>query len=188
MNFSLFGITISLDKNLNASGKNIALDGSTVESSEQDNSIIQNILNSSLSIDDITIPAWKKNVSGKMLWLNDAYEMYFLNPMGLTKADYVGKNDIHVWGKDVAQEYRLNDLAAIAKKGFLVLKEPITIGKYDLSTKWNVVKFATYNKDREVTGIVGMAIPYISFEDIDRKRINKRINGGFWEDEGIRYQ
>lgn len=49
------------------------------------------------------IPTWIKDNSGRVIFVNDAYERVFLKPRGFTRKDY--KVDTDVWPIEVARDF-----------------------------------------------------------------------------------
>lgn len=63
-----------------------------------------------MATDEFPDAAWYKSVStGRVLYVNDAYERSFLLPRGFTKNDYVGKTDYAVWDSAIAKKFIEND-------------------------------------------------------------------------------
>ena len=107
----------------------------------------------------IPVPSWLKDLDGTMLALNEAYEDNFLKPLGLCRADYVGKTDFDIWDEETAKEYQENDvrvLNSIEKVWFG--KEKIVLNGVDVTNDWKMLKYVRFAGDLEI-GIGGMAIP-----------------------------
>lgn len=107
----------------------------------------------------IPVPSWLKDLDGTMLALNEAYEDNFLKPLGLSRADYVGKTDFDIWDEETAKEYQQNDvkvLNSIEKVWFG--KEKIVLNGVDVTDQWKMLKYVRFAGDLEI-GIGGMAIP-----------------------------
>lgn len=106
---------------------------------------------------DLPFPMWLKDMSGKMMYVNPEYERAFLEPMGKTAKDYIGKTDYDIWPQDVAANYMSHDRAA-QKKGLWVGNENITIDGSDVSADWKVIKYLRY-AGKLPLGVSGMAVP-----------------------------
>lgn len=107
----------------------------------------------------IPVPSWLKDLDGTMLALNEAYEDNFLKPLGLCRADYIGKTDFDIWDEETAKEYQQNDvkvLNSIEKVWFG--KEKIILNGVDVTDQWKMLKYVRFAGDLEI-GIGGMAIP-----------------------------
>ena len=107
----------------------------------------------------IPVPSWLKDLDGTMLALNEAYEDNFLKPLGLCRADYIGKTDFDIWDDETAKEYQENDvkvLNSIEKVWFG--KEKIILNGVDVTDQWKMLKYVRFAGDLEI-GIGGMAIP-----------------------------
>lgn len=107
----------------------------------------------------IPVPSWLKDLDGTMLALNEAYEDNFLKPLGLCRADYIGKTDFDIWDDETAKEYQQNDvkvLNSIEKVWFG--KEKIVLNGVDVTDQWKMLKYVRFAGDLEI-GIGGMAIP-----------------------------
>lgn len=63
----------------------------------------------SSSHDSSPLPMWIKDLGGKVIACNKAYEAHFLIPRGYRLADYLGHDDGTVWPDAIAAEYRKND-------------------------------------------------------------------------------
>ena len=90
-----------------------------------------------------------------MVYLNDAYYDLYLQPIGKSKGDYLGKTDTEFWGEDIATIYNAHDWEVYKTKRSTIFKE--SINEEDKG-KSEFVKI--YIKD-EQTGdefISGMAI------------------------------
>ncbi|MCJ8334907.1 MAG: hypothetical protein MJH10_11750 [Epibacterium sp.] len=117
---------------------------------------------------DLPTPQWVVEVSekqkdgtikyGKMIMLNDAYEDAFLIPQGLSKADYIGKTHVDVWGQETGNKYYSNDFKALAKKRFVVFKEEVPIAGQDIGDDWLFMKYPLY-AGRKLIGIGGIGFP-----------------------------
>lgn len=105
----------------------------------------------------VPIPMWIKDINGVMLSLNDAYEEIFLVPLGKTRADYIGKKDIDIWGKEIAEVFKKNDdIAALSSEPISVF-ENINVGN-GVFKKYNIIKYKNKIADM-VVSIAGIALP-----------------------------
>lgn len=106
---------------------------------------------------DFPVPMWVKDLSGKMLALNEAYEQIFLKPKNLTAQDYIGKTDDKIWGKELAKIFQANDRKAFLTK--IPVKETFIHELPDGSTeKYIIIKFIRYAGTLAL-GIGGIAVP-----------------------------
>ena len=82
-------------------------------------------------LDDMPHPAWIKIVDDPgsanpliTMWhINDAYE----SEHDVTREYYIGKTDLTVWPKDVAMQFRENDLAVLYRRSSKCTKETYPI-------------------------------------------------------------
>lgn len=108
------------------------------------------------SYPDLPIPMWLKDHNGVMLSLNKAYEDAFLFPQGMTRLDYLGKHDDDVWGEEIAEVFRQNDLRAISqKKMSFVIEDDLDS---DVLKGWQFFKYPKY-VDGIFVGVGGLALP-----------------------------
>ena len=120
---------------------------------------------SSFSYED-PIPSWFKDLSGKMIMLNAAYEDTFLKPNGYVRYDYIGKTDMEFWGIEAnqpeqAKRYRQNDLDVMMKKKAIRSEEVIMLGSK--KQKLIVIKYPVWSDSpdwngKKVIGVGGRAI------------------------------
>lgn len=107
---------------------------------------------------DLPIPMWLKDLTGKMLILNKAYEKSFLEPRGFHSTDYIGKSDIDVWDESTCTIFAYSD--NMIRKGKDVYYTTVDIPFTDSYTdKWIVVKYPRLING-DIIGIGGLAIPY----------------------------
>lgn len=104
---------------------------------------------------DAPLPMWLKDVSGRMLALNQEYERCFLHPLGLSSMDYIGKYDEDIWPDDKAIEYKKHDTLALLDD---VWKGKETILVNGEEQEWIIIKYVRYAGKAKV-GIAGLAIP-----------------------------
>lgn len=98
---------------------------------------------------DLPVPMWLKDLEGNMLSLNKEYEKVFLEPLGKTIDDYIGRKDVDIWPKEVAEKFRNNDEA--------VLREQGPIHFTDENIGYKIIKFPRYASGA-IVGIAGIAI------------------------------
>jgi hypothetical protein len=104
---------------------------------------------------DAPLPMWLKDISGRMLALNNEYEKTFLTPQGLTSSDYIGKYDDDIWPMEVANVYKKHDGLALLHDTWRG-KEIINVnGKEE---EWIIIKYVRYAGKVKI-GIAGVAIP-----------------------------
>lgn len=114
-------------------------------------------------IDNLPLPAWAKDLNGKMIWINAEYSLRF----GIKPSEYEGRDDYEVWPLAIAEKFRRHDLQII-KTGLTTKfteEVPETWGE-DSSPirKWTVWKFPIYDNNNNLTAIGGIAAPE-SFEE-----------------------
>lgn len=101
---------------------------------------------------DAPLPMWLKDINGRMLSVNKAYEESVLIPMGKTATDYIGKTDFDIWPKEIAAVFKKNDIEAI-ETGRAVWAIEEGNGQ-----KYQVIKYIRYAGNIKL-GIAGIAIP-----------------------------
>jgi len=104
---------------------------------------------------DAPLPMWLKDISGRMLAINQEYEKCFLQPKGLSAMDYIGKFDEDVWSLEQAAEYKRNDTLALLDDVWKGKETIITNGE---PQEWIIIKYVRYAGKAKV-GIAGLAIP-----------------------------
>lgn len=94
------------------------------------------------SNDNLPIPFWIKDLKGKMLYINKAFEKRYLYPRGLTASDYIGTYDSDVFTAKEAEKFRRDDIKVIEANRPLsfnenvdgrqieVIKFPVKLGDY----------------------------------------------------------
>lgn len=100
----------SLRKDINLQNKEIA----DLHRENEELKLKMTILESSNQ--SLPLPMWIKDVSGKMLSLNEAYEETFLAPLGLTSRDYIGHADADIWSVEVALRFGQHDNRVLVTK------------------------------------------------------------------------
>ena len=119
----------------------------------------------------LPIPMWMKDELGTMISLNDEYEKLFLVPLGKTRDDYIGKNDIDFWGKEIGEIYARNDQVVVQSKKPMVTLEPINTK--DGMNKVYVIKYPYLINENYVVGLGGIVIGEDFVESLIEKKINK---------------
>lgn len=110
---------------------------------------------------DIPIPLWLKDINGRMLSLNDAYEAAFLIPQGKHRGNYIGKKDADIWGEKVAKVFKEHDDQAI----LLDAKQQIIFEENDVNPlllNWVFLKYPKY-LDGTLVGVAGIGVPKKDF-------------------------
>lgn len=109
-------------------------------------------------IENLPLPAWAKDMDGKMLWINSEYSMQF----GIKPNEYEGRTDYDVWPFEIAEKLRKHDLE-VARSGLTMrFKEevPETWGEPNSRILiWTVQKFPIYGPDGKITAVGGIASP-----------------------------
>jgi PAS domain-containing protein len=104
---------------------------------------------------DAPLPMWLKDLNGRMLSVNKAYEEAFLLPIGKDASDYIGRYDVDIWGEEVAKGFRENDLEAINSDAPIWKIENVgELGNH------KVVKYVRM-AGKVKLGIAGIAIPIV---------------------------
>lgn len=98
------------------------------------------------------VPMWCKDATGKITYLNDAYEQVCLSPRGYSRGDYLHKNDFAVWPADIAAQFRAHDREVVRKGIDIKVKERVEI-EPGIIVEMTVIKMAHQG------GTFGAAIP-----------------------------
>jgi PAS domain S-box-containing protein len=103
-------------------------------------------------IDNLPFLAWLKDSEGRFIAVNVA----FARSCGFPSAnDLVGKTDIDIWPKHLAEVYRADDLEVIRNRQQKSVEEPIA---YKGVEKWfETYKAPLYDTNGNVTGTTGFA-------------------------------
>ena len=105
-------------------------------------------------LDNLRFPAWYKDKSGKMKYINAAYTQAF----GVRPQQYVGRTDAEVWPPDVARNFTRNDAEVLTLGVELQFHEEVPDDA--LNPRWFVVKFPVIDPiTREVRGVGGYCLP-----------------------------
>lgn len=102
---------------------------SYLESVERDKDKIISILQATQQ--GSPFPIWAKDLKGRMVSLNDAYEDAFISPNGLRKEQYIGKTDSQFWAligqQDHGIRYHKNDHEIMESEKMTRFEEKIYI-------------------------------------------------------------
>lgn len=109
---------------------------------------------------DLPIPHWIKSVGSKhkpgvMLYMNPAYETWYLEPSNLTRRDYLFKTDTEFWGEGLGAKYWEIDLEVIRTRETVYSSAPHPLHP---SKMVGIVKWP-YIKRGELYAIGGIVIP-----------------------------
>lgn len=108
---------------------------------------------------NMPFPQWLKDNNGVMKYLNSHYERVFLIPQNKTSKDYIGYDDVHMWGEIVGNQYRENDnKVKESAHGYWRGTEDIPSSK----EKWDIIKYPMYIRG-EYKGIAGIAMPIVNY-------------------------
>ena len=105
---------------------------------------------------DLPVPMWLKDQNGMMLSLNKAYEDAFLFPQNKSRLDYIGHHDEDIWGEEIAELFRANDVAAASEKKLSFVIEDTLSNQ--LLKDWEFFKYPKY-VDGIFIGVGGLALP-----------------------------
>jgi PAS domain S-box-containing protein len=110
-------------------------------------------------LDNIPDMAWLKDRESRFLAVNDAVAA----ATGVTREDIVGKTDLELFPKALAEKYRADDQEVMRYKKRKQVEE--LIGDLEGETKWyETIKTAILGENGEVVGTAGIA------RDIDTRR------------------
>ena len=109
--------------------------------------------------------AWLKDKESRFICVNEA----FARACGFKVSELIGKTDLDVWPKELADRYRADDLEVIKLKIHKVIEEPLADKQGKI--KWiETIKTPILNDAGEVIGTTGIA------RDItDRKSYEERL-------------
>jgi len=113
---------------------------------------------------DLPLPMWLKDERGVMLYCNHAYEVIFLEPLGKTAKDYIGKTDIEFWGDRVGGEYMKNDMSVFRSGKARYVKETVVLENKE--TKWEILKYIRYAGTIKI-GIAGIAFREDTLDELE---------------------
>ena len=116
-------------------------------------------------LDNITDIAWLKDKNSRFIAVNQP----FSKSCGIPQDELVGKNDLAIYPRKIALQYRADDKEVMRTKNRKVVEEPYHNKSGTIS--WiETVKTPVFNKKREVIGTTGIA------RDItERKMIDEEI-------------
>lgn len=122
------------------------------------------------SIPDI---AWLKDEESRFIAVNEP----FGHACGISPAELVGKTDLDIWPKELAERYRADDRAVMESRRTKRVEEPLA--DRDGTQKWiETIKVPILGERQEVIGTVGIA------RDItDRKEKEKLAEDALRESE-----
>ena len=109
-------------------------------------------LESRAILDNIPDMAWLKDKEGRFIAVNEALGKI----CGFVPKDLIGKKDLDVFPKEVADKYRADDLEVMSTGRKKSTEEGI-IGKEGVITWAETIKMPTYDEKGEVVGTVGIA-------------------------------
>ena len=75
---------------------------------------------------DLPADFWVKDLSFRMIYVNDHYVRGHLTPRGLNEYNYIGKTDFDVWDTAIAEGFRNKDIAALKSKEPTIIAEIVT--------------------------------------------------------------
>lgn len=109
--------------------------------------------------------AWLKDQESRFIMVNEACA----NSAGFSPDDLVGKSDLDLWPRDLAERYRADDRAVMASRNRKIIEEPLVDS--DGTQIWiETIKTPIFDGAGEVIGTTGIA------RDISaRKRIETAI-------------
>ena len=96
--------------------------------------------------------AWLKDKESRFIAVNEP----FGNACGMTPEDLVGKTDLDIWPKDLAERYRADDREVMETSRRKLFEEPL-VDKDGNKTWIETIKTPIYNGKGEVIGTTGIA-------------------------------
>lgn len=114
-------------------------------------------------IDNLPLPAWAKDLNGKMIWINTEYSLRF----DIKPSEYEGRDDYEVWPLPIAEKFRRNDLNVIKSGLTTRFQEDVPDSWNDPNaaiTSWTVWKFPIFDNNGIIAAVGGIAAP-ASFEN-----------------------
>jgi len=109
------------------------------------------------------VATWFKDLQGRMVTLNRAYESYFLRPIGKDRYDYIGKTDAEFWeeqGSDQGHDFWKEDLEVITTGRVKRFVQTIELESGDVRVIVN--KYPVYStaldRQKEIVGVGGAAM------------------------------
>jgi PAS domain-containing protein len=125
------------------------------QQSEEINKLRMQLITLENSANDAPLPIWLKDNNGYMIFLNSYYEDMFLTPAGKTIDDYIGKSDVDVWGEEIGEEYRGNDLEVHYNRKAIRYVENVKVNGVESAIE--VLKYPRFYKN-QVIGIGGLVL------------------------------
>lgn len=100
---------------------------------------------------DLPLPQWLKDLNGTMLSINTPYERVF----GKSREEYVGSNDVEVWGEKVGKQFQAHDrkVHRLRKPIHVLEKVPMPDGEVEV---WEIYKYPRF-AGKTLIGIGGIA-------------------------------
>ncbi len=95
-------------------------------------------------LENSAVIGWLKNEKGQHVFLSENYERRF----GVSLEDWKGKTDFDLWPREIAEEFRRNDLAVLATDKPLEVIET-TVDRNGNKTWWLNHKFSFRNSEGE---------------------------------------
>jgi two-component system sensor histidine kinase UhpB len=96
--------------------------------------------------------AWLKDKESRFIAVNEP----FGNACGMTPEDLVGKTDLDIWPKDLAERYRADDRGVMETSRRKLFEEPL-VDKDGNKTWIETIKTPIYNGKGDVIGTTGIA-------------------------------
>lgn len=96
--------------------------------------------------------AWLKDKESRFIAVNEP----FGNACGMTPEDLVGKTDLDIWPKDLAERYRADDREVMETSRRKLFEEPL-VDKDGNKTWIETIKTPIYNGKGDVIGTTGIA-------------------------------
>ena len=110
------------------------------------------------SHDSSPLPCWMKDIDGRVLACNKAYEKVFLSPRGYSLQDYISNTDEAVWPDDQAKAFQSNDKLVI-DTGETVDTIEICTNKSGVGVAVRVIKYPRWvHGVASPIGVAGIAI------------------------------
>lgn len=104
----------------------------------------------------LPVPVWVKDTGSRMLFCNKAYEEAY----GKDITYYIGRNDIDLWGEEVAAAFRKNDLKVLESKKPYLTTEQFPSASAGRKIYGHVCKFPILERHR-VVAIGGIVLGYV---------------------------
>lgn len=130
-------------------------------------------------LDTLPIPVWYKDRFGIMRYINPAYCAKF----NIRPVDYIGKRDIEVWPKEVAEQFTKNDNSVLERGVYITVYEsvPLDSKDHDSERERFYVQKGPYVHpvSNQIEGTIGTLL--------DNKHIDRIIqeNHGLWEEPHV---